>query len=74
MILDLKMPDISGFELLDKITKELNITNLPIIIYTGKEISKKEETQLKQIAESIIIKDVKSSERLLAETSLSFTE
>ncbi|MEW5820247.1 MAG: response regulator [Cyanobacteriota bacterium] len=70
MILDLKLPDMSGFELLERISKELNITSLPIIIYTGKEISKKEETQLKQIAETIIIKDIKSSERLLAETSL----
>lgn len=70
MVLDLGLPDISGADLVKKINKELGLVDLPIIIYTGKEISAKEELELKRVSESIIIKDAVSMERLLAETSL----
>jgi CheY-like chemotaxis protein len=70
MVLDLGLPDMSGFELLEKVKKELGLHELPIIVYTGKELSKKEETELRRLAETIIIKDVKSLARLLDETSL----
>jgi CheY-like chemotaxis protein len=70
MVLDLKLPDMTGQGLIEKIQEELGLRNLPIIVYTGKELSRKEETQLKKLTEAIIIKDVRSPERLLAETSL----
>ncbi|NBD25724.1 response regulator [Paenibacillus glycinis] len=70
MVLDLGLPDISGFDLLDAIRRSEKLRELPIIIYTGRELDKKEEIQLKKYAETIIIKDVKSPERLLDETTL----
>ncbi|MBO7745028.1 response regulator [Paenibacillus sp. MWE-103] len=70
MVLDLGLPDISGFELLDRIRGSEKLRELPIIIYTGRDLDKKEEIQLKKYAETIIIKDVKSPERLLDETTL----
>ncbi|MGI8655132.1 MAG: response regulator, partial [Pyrinomonadaceae bacterium] len=70
MVLDLKLPDMTGFELIEKIQQELGQNDLPIIIYTGKELSEKEETQLRKVADAIIIKEVNSPERLLAETAL----
>ncbi|MFC5653218.1 response regulator [Paenibacillus solisilvae] len=70
MVLDLGLPDINGFDLLDSIRKNENLRSLPIIIYTGRDLDKKEERELKKYAETIIIKDVKSPERLLDETTL----
>jgi signal transduction histidine kinase/CheY-like chemotaxis protein/HAMP domain-containing protein len=70
IVLDLGLPDMSGFELLKSIEKEGNILMPPVIIYTGKELSREENNQLKKYAESIIIKGVKSEERLLDETAL----
>jgi len=70
MVLDLGLPDMTGFDLLQKIKRQRDFRELPIIVYTGKHLSKKEETQLRRLAETIIIKDVKSPERLLDETSL----
>jgi HAMP domain-containing protein/CheY-like chemotaxis protein/signal transduction histidine kinase len=70
MVLDLKLPDMSGFELIERIQNELGQTELPIIIYTGKELTEKEETQLRKVADAIIVKEVSSPERLLAETAL----
>jgi CheY-like chemotaxis protein len=70
LVLDLKLPDMSGFELLEKIKQNHHLEDMPIIIYTGKALTKKEETELRRMAETIIIKDVYSMERLLAETSL----
>ncbi|MEZ0228344.1 MAG: response regulator, partial [Planctomycetota bacterium] len=70
MILDLKLPDLSGFELVDAIKTRLGDKRLPIIVYTGKELTPEEETRLKMVSESIIVKNVKAPERLLAETAL----
>ncbi|PAK50838.1 response regulator [Paenibacillus sp. 7541] len=70
MVLDLMLTDMTGFDLLDQIRDDENLVDLPIIIYTGKELDSKEETRLRKYAESIIIKDVKSPERLLDETTL----
>ncbi|MBF2063714.1 MAG: response regulator [Calothrix sp. C42_A2020_038] len=69
MVLDLGLPDMNGFELIELIKQEEN-GEVPIIIYTGREITKSQEVKLRQMAETIIIKDVNSPERLLAETSL----
>ena len=70
IVLDIGLPDISGFELIKKFS-ELKQHNLPpIIVYTGKELTKEENNELQKYAESIIIKGVKSEERLLDETAL----
>jgi HAMP domain-containing protein/CheY-like chemotaxis protein/signal transduction histidine kinase len=70
MVLDLGLSDMNGFELIDAMTRELGRRELPIIVYTGRDLSKREETELKRIAEAIIIKDVRSPDRLLDETAL----
>ncbi|MEH2349779.1 MAG: response regulator [Nostoc sp.] len=70
MVLDLGLPDMSGFELIEQIKQEPRLLKLPIIVYTGKELNRQEETQLRGLAETIIIKNVRSPERLLDETAL----
>ncbi|MEH2245556.1 response regulator [Nostoc sp.] len=70
MVLDLGLPDMSGFTLIEQIKLEPRLLKLPIIVYTGKELSRQEETQLRGLAETIIIKNVRSPERLLDETAL----
>ena len=69
MVMDLGLPDISGFELIQKL-QGLNKTIPPIIIYTGRELTKSENDELQKYAETIIIKGTKSEERLLDETAL----
>jgi len=70
LVLDLKLPEMSGFELLEKIKKDERLRDLPVIVYTGKELSRQDETKLRKHTEAIIVKDVRSPERLLDETSL----
>jgi len=70
MVLDLTLPDISGFDLLDQIGKEPNLRDLPIVIYTAQELTRKEVTKLRRYAKTIVIKDARSPERLLDETAL----
>ncbi|NEW84629.1 MAG: response regulator [Mariniphaga sp.] len=70
MILDLGLPDMSGFDLIHKLRNIKGINIPPIIIYTGRELTKEENAELQKNAESIIIKGVKSEERLLDETAL----
>ncbi|MEH2159527.1 MAG: HAMP domain-containing protein [Nostoc sp.] len=70
LVLDLGLPDMTGFELIEQIKLLPNGKSLPIIVYTGRDISKAQETELRRIAETIIIKDVRSPERLLDETAL----
>jgi len=69
MILDLGLSDMTGFDLIEKINKS-NINRPPIIVYTGKDLTREENETLEKYAESIIIKGVKSEERLLDETAL----
>ena len=69
-VLDLRLPDMTGFELLDKIQAEASLRDVPIVVFTGKELSPDEEKHLKSVAKSVVIKDVQSPERLLDETSL----
>jgi CheY-like chemotaxis protein len=71
MVLDLGLNGATdGFQLLETVKSDPAMSELPIIIYTGKELSQEEETRLKRFAETIIVKDVKSPERLLDETAL----
>jgi CheY-like chemotaxis protein len=70
MVLDLKLPDTTGFKLLERMKKDPRFSMLPVIVYTGQELTRREETRLKKYAETIIVKDARSPERLLDETSL----
>ena len=70
MVLDLKLPDTTGFKLLEQMKKDGRFSTLPVIVYTGQELTRREETRLKRYAETIIVKDARSPERLLDETSL----
>jgi HAMP domain-containing protein/CheY-like chemotaxis protein len=70
LVLDLRLPDISGFDVLEQIRKTPELHDLPIVVFTGKELSDEEEAQLRKMAKSIIVKGVKSPERLLDETAL----
>jgi CheY-like chemotaxis protein len=70
MILDLSLPDMSGFELLNRIHQDDAIQKCPVIVYTGRALSEAENTELLKYANSVIIKGVKSPERLLDETAL----
>ena len=70
IILDLGLPDINGFDLIHKMKEAKNISLPPIVINTGRELTREENFQLREYADSIIIKGVKSEERLLDETAL----
>ncbi|MES2298477.1 MAG: HAMP domain-containing protein [Pseudomonadota bacterium] len=70
MVLDLTLPDISGFDLLDTIGKNPALRDLPIVIYTARDLNRKEVAKLKRYAKTIVIKDARSPERLLDETAL----
>jgi len=70
LVLDLMLPDMDGFELIEQIKREPNLGRLPIIVYTGKELSPEEEAELRRLSDTLIIKGVRSPERLLDETTL----
>jgi CheY-like chemotaxis protein len=70
MVLDLKLPKMSGFTLLEKVKEDERHQQLPVIVYTGRDLTRREETRLQKYAETIIVKDVRSPERLLDETAL----
>jgi HAMP domain-containing protein/signal transduction histidine kinase/CheY-like chemotaxis protein len=70
MVLDLGLPDMSGVELIEQVKRQAQSKSLPIVIYTAKDLLQEEETRLRVLAESIVIKDVRSPERLLDETAL----
>jgi CheY-like chemotaxis protein len=70
VVLDLGLRDMSGFDFLEKVKSDPKKSDLPIIVYTGKELTQAEETKIRRYAETIIVKDVRSPERLLDETAL----
>ena len=70
MVLDLKLPGKGGFSLLERMKKSEEHRGVPVIVYTAKDLTRQEETRLKKYAETIIVKDVRSPERLLDETAL----
>ncbi|MGI9147464.1 MAG: response regulator, partial [Chloroflexota bacterium] len=69
MVLDLDLPDMTGFELIAQIKQSARVP-APIVVYSSKDFTPDEETQLRALAESVIVKDVRSPERLLDETAL----
>ena len=70
VVLDLKLPDISGFEVLDRLHDIPQSNDLPIVVFTGKELSPEEDSRLHMLARSVVVKGVESPERLLDETAL----
>jgi len=70
VVLDLRLPDMTGFELLERMHVKPELQNVPVVVFTGKDLSPAEQAQLKTMAKSIILKDVQSPERLLDETAL----
>jgi CheY-like chemotaxis protein len=65
-----RKPDMTGFELLEKVQTEPALADMPVVVFTGKELTAEEQRQLKGMAKSIVLKDVQSPERLLDETAL----
>ena len=70
IVLDLHLPDMSGFELLERIRQDAELRDLPIVVFTGKDLTEEDEIRLIQMAESVVLKGVQSPERLLDETAL----
>ena len=70
VVLDLRLPDMTGFEVLDKIRNDETLSNVPVVVFTGRELSAEEDAELHTMARSIVVKGVESPERLLDETSL----
>jgi HAMP domain-containing protein/CheY-like chemotaxis protein/signal transduction histidine kinase len=70
VVLDLRLPDMSGFEVLDSIRNDETLSNVPVVVFTGRELSVEEDAELHTMARSIVVKGVESPERLLDETSL----
>ncbi len=70
VVLDLRLPDMSGFDLLEKMHAEPELADVPVVVFTGKDLTSEEQTRLKTMAKSIVLKDVQSPERLLDETAL----
>jgi CheY-like chemotaxis protein len=70
VVLDLRLPDMSGFEVLERIRDDDELTNVPVVVFTGRELSPEEDAQLHTMARSVVVKGVESPERLLDETAL----
>jgi signal transduction histidine kinase/CheY-like chemotaxis protein len=70
IIIDLGLPDISGIELLEKIKATDKLNNIPIIVYTGKDLDRAEVAHLNKLADTIVLKTANSKERLLDEVAL----
>jgi CheY-like chemotaxis protein len=70
VVLDLRLPDMTGFEVLEKIREDRTLSDIPVVVFTGRELSPEEDAQLHTMARSIVVKGVESPERLLDETAL----
>ncbi len=70
MVLDLRLPDMSGFDILELIRDTPSLRELPVVVFTGKDLSPDEDARLRTLARSVVVKGVESPERLLDETSL----
>ncbi|KQY80281.1 hypothetical protein ASD35_09645 [Pelomonas sp. Root1444] len=70
IVLDLRLPDVSGFKLLEQLHNDPALAAVPVVVFTGKDLSEPEQKQLRMLAKSVVLKDVQSPERLLDETAL----
>jgi CheY-like chemotaxis protein len=69
-VLDLRLPDMDGFALLEKMQTEPSLREVPVVVFTGKELDAEEDKQLRNLAKSVVLKDVQSPDRLFDETAL----
>jgi CheY-like chemotaxis protein/signal transduction histidine kinase len=70
VVLDLRLPDMSGFAVLEHIRDDDSLPDLPVVVFTGRELSAEEDAKLHTMARSVVVKGVESPERLLDETAL----
>ena len=71
VVLDLKLPDMSGFEVLERDSRRRDrLCDIPVVVFTGRELSPDEDAKLHTMARSVVVKGVESPERLLDETAL----
>jgi HAMP domain-containing protein/CheY-like chemotaxis protein/GAF domain-containing protein len=70
VVLDLRLPDMSGFDVLEKLRQESALAEVPVVVFTGRQLTPEEDAQLHTMARSIVVKGVESPERLLDETAL----
>lgn len=70
VVLDLRLPDMSGFEILERFRDTPSLSHLPVVVFTGKDLSPEEDARLHVLARSVVVKGVESPERLLDETAL----
>jgi CheY-like chemotaxis protein/signal transduction histidine kinase/HAMP domain-containing protein len=70
VVLDLRLPDMSGFDVLGELRGDAALSEVPVVVFTGRELSAEEDAQLHTMARSIVVKGVESPERLLDETAL----
>jgi CheY-like chemotaxis protein len=70
VVLDLRLPDMSGFEVLECLRDNAALSDMPVVVFTGKELSPEEDARLHTLARSVVVKGVESPERLLDETAL----
>ncbi len=70
VVLDLRLPDMTGFEVLEQMRQDEAVSDVPVVVFTGRELSPEEDAQLHTIARSVVVKGVESPERLLDETAL----
>jgi HAMP domain-containing protein/CheY-like chemotaxis protein/signal transduction histidine kinase len=69
-VLDLRLPDMTGFDILERLRDNPVARDLPVVVFTGKELSPEEDARLHTLARSVVVKGVESPERLLDETAL----
>ena len=69
-MLDLRLPDMSGFEVLEELRDDAGLSDVPVVVFTGRELSAEEDAELHTMARSIVVKGVESPERMLDETAL----
>ena len=70
VVLDLRLPDMSGFEVLERLSTNEALRDVPVVVFTGREMSADEDARLHALARSVVVKGVESPERLLDETAL----
>ncbi|MGE3545139.1 MAG: response regulator, partial [Kofleriaceae bacterium] len=69
-VLDLRLPDMSGFDVLTRMRDDQELKDLPVVVFTGKELTPEQHAQLDELARKVVIKGVESPERLFDETAL----
>jgi CheY-like chemotaxis protein len=70
VVLDLRLPDMTGFEILERLGESPKLKDIPVVVFTGRDLTSGEDARLRTLARSVVVKDVESPERLLDETAL----